>query len=93
MEASLVEVKKVQSPGDSQRVITIDSSKGNRAHKVVLHKFTEEITLHIRPLYVRAHFNGRTVSKVLVDNGSALNVISLKMLRALGWNIDDLIET
>ena len=93
MEASLVEVKKVQSPVDSQRVITIDSSEGNKAQKVVLHKSTEEITLHIRSLYVRAHFNGKTVSKVLFDNRSAVNVMSLKMSRALGRNIDDLIET
>ena len=52
-----------------------------------------EMTRHIRPLYVRAHFNGKLVSKVLVDNGSAVNVMSLRMLRALGRGIGDLIET
>ena len=49
--------------------------------------------MHIRPLYVRAHFNGKPVSKVLVDNGSTINVIPLRMLRALGRSIGDLIET
>ena len=48
---------------------------------------------HIRPLYVRAHFNGKPVSKVLVDNGSTVNVMPLRMLRALGRSIDDMIET
>ena len=48
---------------------------------------------HIRPLYVRAHFNGKPVSKVLVDNGSTINVMPLRMLRALGRSIDDMIET
>ena len=38
----------------------------------------------IRPLYVRAHFNGKPVSKVLVDNGSVVNVMPLRILRALG---------
>ena len=52
-----------------------------------------EMTRHIRPLYVRAHFNGKRMSKVLVDNGSAINVMPLRMLRALGRSIDDLIET
>ena len=52
-----------------------------------------EMTRHIRPLYVRAHFNGKLVSKVLVDNGSTANVMPLKMLRALGRGIGDLIET
>ena len=50
-------------------------------------------TRHIRPLFVRAHFHGKPVSKVLVDNGSGVNVMPLRMLRALGRGIEDLIET
>ena len=42
-----------------------------------------EMTRHIRPLYVKAHLNGK-----LVDN-----VMPLRMLRVLGMRIDDLIET
>ena len=60
---------------------------------MILKKPTMEMTRHIRPLYVRAHFNGKPMSKVLVDNGSAINVMPLRMLRALGRSIDDLIET
>ena len=51
------------------------------------------MTRHIRPLYVRAHFNGKPVSKVLVDNESIVNVMPLRMLRSLGRGIGDLIET
>ena len=60
---------------------------------MILEKPTVEITRHIRPLYVRLDFNGKLVSKVLVDNGSIVNVIPLRMLRALRRNIGDLIET
>ena len=60
---------------------------------MILEKPTMEMTRHIRPLHVRAHFNGKLVSKVLVDNGSAVNVMPLKMLRALGRSFGDLIET
>ena len=60
---------------------------------MILEKPNVEMTRHIRPLYVRAHFNGKPVSKVLVDNGSIVNVIRLRILRALGRGIDDLIET
>ena len=42
---------------------------------------------------MRAHFNGKPVSKVLVDNGSVINVMPLRMLRALKRGIGDLIET
>ena len=77
----------------NQRVITIDPSEGSRAQKVTLEKSTVEMKRHIRPLYVRAHFNGKPVSKVLVDNRSTVNVMPLRMLRALGRSIGDLIET
>ena len=51
-----------------------------------------EMTRHIKPLYVRVHFNGKLVSKALIDNGLVVNVMPLRMLRALGRNISDLIE-
>ena len=52
-----------------------------------------EMTRHIKPLYVRAHVNGKPVSKVLIDNESVINIMSLRMLRALGRSICDMIET
>ena len=52
-----------------------------------------EMTRHIKPLYVRAHLNGRLISKGLIDKGSVVNVMQLRMLRALGRSISDMIET
>ena len=52
-----------------------------------------EMTRHIKPLYVRAHLNGRPISKVLINNGSTVNVMPLRMLRALGRSSSDLIKT
>ena len=72
--------------------VTIESSKECRPQKEILEKFSIEIMSHIKPFYVRAHLNGRPVSKVLIDNGSAVNVMPLRMLRALGMSISDLIE-
>ena len=72
--------------------ITIESSKECKPQKVILEKPFVEMTRHIKPLYVRAHLNGRSVSRVLIDNGSAVNVMPLRMLRALGRSINDLIE-
>ena len=51
-----------------------------------------EMMRHIKHLYIRAHLNGRLVSKVLIDNGSSVNEMTLRMLRALGMSISDLIE-
>ena len=47
---------------------------------MILEKTIVEMTRHIRPLYVKAHFNGKSMSKVLVDNGSAVNVMSLRIV-------------
>ena len=90
-----MEVEKEHSPiqeKHSQRVITVDSYEGSRAHKVILEKLIMEMTRHIRPLCARAHFNGKPVSKVLVDNGSIISVMPLRMLKALVKGIGDLIE-
>ena len=72
--------------------VIIESSKECRPQKVILDKPSVEITRHIKPLYVRAHLNSRPVSKVLIDNGSTVHVMSLRMLRAMGRSIGDLIE-
>ena len=47
---------------------------------------------HIKPFYVRAHLNGRPVSKLLIYNGLVVNVMPLRILRALGRSNSDMIE-
>ena len=49
--------------------VTIESSEECRPQKAILEKPYVEMIRHIKPLYVRAHLNGRPVSKVLIDNG------------------------
>ena len=77
---------------ESHGGVTIESFEECRPQKVILEKPSMEMMRHIKPLYVRAHLNGRLVSKVLIDNESTVNVIPLRMLRALGRSISDLIE-
>ena len=72
--------------------VTIESSEECRPQKVILEKPIVEMARHIKPLYVIAHLNGKPVSKVLIDNGLAVNVIMLRILRALGRIINDLIQ-
>ena len=94
IEENLIEVER-KHPTIKEDVghggVTINSSKECRPQKVILEKPFMEMTRNIKPLYIRAHLNGRPVSKVLIDNGSAVNV--MRMLRALGKSNNDLIET
>ena len=55
-----------------------------------LEKPSVEMARHIKPLYVRTYHNGISVSKVLIDNGSSVNITPF---RALERNIIDMIET
>ena len=52
-----------------------------------------EMTRHINPWYIRAHLNGKLVFMVLIDNGSVVNVMPLRMLISMGRSISDMIET
>ena len=68
-----------------------ESSKGKtpsleetRASRVTFEKPPEEMTKHLRPLYIRAHIDGKPVSRVLVDNGAAVNILPLRIVRRLG---------
>ena len=72
--------------------VTIESYIECKPQKVILETPSVEMTRHIKLLYVRAHLNDRPVSKVLIDNGSTVNVMPLRMMRALGRSINDLIE-
>lgn len=41
------------------------------------------ISNHTKPLYLKTHVNGKSLGRVLVDNGLAVNVIPLNTLLAL----------
>ena len=94
-EEDLVEVEGkhlVIEEDESQGGVTIESSEECKPQKVIFEKPFVEMVRHIKPLYVRAHLNGRLVSAVLIDNGSTINIMPLRMLRALEMSISDLIE-
>lgn len=65
----------------------------SRACKVILEKPPEEMTKHLRPLYIKAHISGKPVSRVLVDNGAAVNILPLRMVRRLSKSEQDLIPS
>lgn len=66
--------------------VTIQSKPGE-PKKVVLDKASPQMTQDIKPLYVKAHLNGKPVSRILVDNGSAVNVLPLKMIWSFGKSL------
>lgn len=51
------------------------------------------MTKHLRPLYIKAHIDGKPVSRVLVDNGATVNILPLRMRRRLSKSELDFIPS
>jgi hypothetical protein len=48
---------------------------------------------HMRPLYLRGYVNGKTLTKMFVDGGDAVNVMPYTTFRKLGMGPGDLTPT
>ncbi|XP_050220389.1 uncharacterized protein LOC126670652 [Mercurialis annua] len=73
--------------------VTIQEATNEGPKRVIFDKPAEVMTKNIKPLYIKAHFKGRPKSRVLIDNGSAVNIMPFKMLHHLGKTTEDLIST
>nr|AAX96273.1 retrotransposon protein, putative, unclassified [Oryza sativa Japonica Group]ABA93376.1 retrotransposon protein, putative, unclassified [Oryza sativa Japonica Group] len=48
---------------------------------------------HLKPLYINGYVNGKPMSKMMVDGGAAVNLMSYATFWKLGRNAEDLIKT
>ena len=53
----------------------------------------EESVNHVKPLYVRGHLDGRSISHMLVDGGAVVNVMPYSLFRKLGKVDEELVKT
>jgi hypothetical protein len=44
----------------------------------------EELSQHLKPLYIRGHIDGKPVSRMLVDSGAIVNLMSYTIFKKLG---------
>jgi hypothetical protein len=61
--------------------------------KEVVFEKLEELSQHMKPLYVRGHINGRPISRMLIDGGAAINLMSYSIFKKLGQQDDELMKT
>ena len=54
---------------------------------------SEDLTWHLKPLYIKALINGKPINQVFVNGGAILNVMSVITLKKLGKNKSNLIST
>jgi hypothetical protein len=80
----------IQKAQGATPVLLVTKNEGFKVGKMVFEKPSKQMTQHLKPLYIKAHMNGRTVNKVLVDNGVAVNILPYKMLSKLAKIDEDL---
>jgi hypothetical protein len=61
--------------------------------KEVVFEKPEELSQHLKPLYIRCHIDGRSISRMLVDGGAAIDLMSYSMFKKLGIEDDELVKT
>jgi hypothetical protein len=53
----------------------------------------EESSQHLKPLYIRGYIDGKPVSKMLIDGGAAVNLMTYTVFKKLGSLDDELVNT
>jgi hypothetical protein len=48
---------------------------------------------HLKALYMKGHINGKTISRMLVDGGAIVNLMSYSLFKKLGGSNEELIKT
>jgi hypothetical protein len=61
--------------------------------KEVMFEKPEESSQHLKPLYIRDHINGRLISRMLINDGTVVNLILYSIFKKLGREDDELMKT
>ena len=74
----------IDDPEEGTHVIILRPKKTEngvgKSMRVVLERPSTRMAQHLKPLYIKAHFDGLPIDRVLVDRGSAINVMPQNML-------------
>jgi hypothetical protein len=60
---------------------------------VAMFKKPEELGQHLKSLFIQGHIDGRPISKMLIDGGVALNLMSYSIFKKIGREDDELMKT
>jgi hypothetical protein len=47
----------------------------------------------LKPLYIWGHIDGKPISRMLIDGGAIVNLMSYAVFKKLGWENDELVKT
>jgi hypothetical protein len=61
--------------------------------KEVVFEKPEESSQHMNPLYIQGHIDGKPISRMLIDNGTAINLMSYSIFKKLRREDNELVKT
>jgi hypothetical protein len=61
--------------------------------KEVMFKKPKESSQHLKSLYIRGHIDGRLISRMLVNVGIVINLMSYSVFKKLGREDNELVKT
>jgi hypothetical protein len=61
--------------------------------KEVVFEKPEELSQHLKSLYIRGHIDGKPVYRTLIDGGASVNLMSYTVFKKLGREDDELVKT
>jgi hypothetical protein len=53
----------------------------------------EEPNQYLNPLHIRGHIDGKSISRMLIDGGAAINLVPYSVFKKLGREDDELVKT
>jgi hypothetical protein len=86
-------VKREEDTRGAIPILLAEEKECRDTGKIIFEKPTLAMCQHLKPLYIKAHMDGRPVNRVLVDNGAAVNILPTSMLRKLLKIENDIIAT
>ena len=85
--------REIPKEENAQPCTMVTKAEEKVPEKVCYEMPTKKMSSHLKPLYVGAHFDGISVSKVLVDTGATINILPASIMRKLKKGSDELIPT
>ncbi|KAM2531101.1 hypothetical protein PS1_028885 [Malus domestica] len=87
----------VVEEGESGKAESAEASKDGPfriyTDEMVFSRPNISLANHLKPIYVTAHLEGVPFKRILIDRGTAVNVLPVKQMRKMGRGTEDLFPT
>jgi hypothetical protein len=87
-----MDVNMVFTPSAEFRGVEEEVTQMCLSPKEVVFEKPEESSQHLKPLYIRGHIDRKPISRMLVDGGTAVNLMSYSIFKKLGREDDELVK-